>query len=117
LERARKRTKTLTDAGMHSMWKRFDSQWMKPIFGGRADDPLAYIDGVEDEEEEALTLMGNGGIDNVRSPTKQNGSHPGRGAGGGAFLAVAPGKKDLRLGLGGSTGVRYHPPVDHDGML
>lgn len=130
LERTRRRSRALNEAGMHSMWRRFDSQWMKPIFGGRVHDPLSYLDGLEDEnEEEVLGLISSSSMDNGHSPSKDraNSSHSHGGGSssntsgsssdrnngrGPMFLSVAgPERKDLRLGISGGA-IRYHPPAN-----
>jgi hypothetical protein len=58
--RARRRSHNVSDGGMHSLWKRFDNQWMKPIFGGSSGEPLSFLtdDEAEEEEEEVQELMG-----------------------------------------------------------
>lgn len=108
---------------MHGMWKRFDSQWMKPIFGGRVHDPLSYIiDGAE-EEEEVLGLISSSQKEG--SPAKDPSSHRGP-RGSGAFMG--PGgqangggsSRDRVPSLGGSGtrlgSSRYHPPDGDEGL-
>lgn len=127
LNRTARRRPRASDGGMHSMWKHFDNNWMKPIFGGSPEESLFF--GVEDDDDDEIQEL----IADRRIGARANSSN------GNGFVGIEGGDGQERGGVRGgpiemrrdirrpiavaappppSRGpLKYTPPLRDDGGL